>query len=247
VIVSSIPGPVVAFISATNVRKSFPVADSRAGASVDESGLEILKGVSLQVEKPETIAIMGRSGCGKSTFISLLAGLDSPSSGQIEVLGKQIAELSATSLNTFRARHVGIVFQQFHLLDHLTALENVRLPLDLNREKDSDMRAKKMLERVGLGHRTDHFPGQLSRGECQRVAIARVLVMSPEVLLADEPTGSLDIRTGREIIDLILQLAKERKMALIMTTHDGKIAERCDRIFFMDNGVLTLNRPAEFS
>lgn len=225
-------------LSARDVRKSF----GQSG----EAPLEILKGVSLDVPKPETVAIMGRSGCGKSTFISLLAGLDAPTSGAINVLDHDLAAMSAKELNTFRARHVGIIFQQFHLLDHLTALENVRLPLDLNRIEGSDEKAKAMLEKVGLGHRLEHFPETMSRGEQQRVAIARVLVMKPEVLLADEPTGSLDIKTGREVIELIFQLAKSEKLALVMATHDPKVAERCERLLYMDEGVLSDQRPASF-
>ena len=225
-------------LSARDVRKSF--------SQGDEGSLEILKGVSLDVPEPQTVAIMGRSGCGKSTFISLLAGLDAPTSGDVSVLGRNLSSLSNRELNTFRAKHIGIIFQQFHLLEHLNALENVRLPLDLNRVEGSDERAKQMLEKVGLGHRLDHFPETMSRGEQQRVAIARVLVMKPEVLLADEPTGSLDIKTGREVIDLIFQLAKSEKLALVMATHDVKVAERCERLLYMDEGVLSDRRPASF-
>ncbi len=209
--------------------------------------LEILRGVSLEIDKPETVAIMGRSGCGKSTFISILAGLETPTSGEVEILGKNLARLSSAGLNRFRARHIGIVFQQFHLLDHLTALENVRLPLDLNRVPNPDRLALEMLDRVSLAPRRDHFPAQLSRGECQRIAIARVLVMRPEVLLADEPTGSLDVKTGRDVIELIFRLVKEQGIALLMATHDLKIAERCDRRLYMNAGVLSTERPQEFA
>lgn len=226
-------------LRALNVRKSYEQGLSEP--------LEILKGVSLTIEKPETVAIMGRSGCGKSTFISLLAGLETPSSGDIEVLGKNLAHLNARELNVFRARHIGIVFQQFHLLEHLTALENVRLPLDLNRLPDADQRALELLEKVGLGARREHFPAQMSRGECQRIAIARVLVMKPELLLADEPTGSLDVKTGRDVIDLIFRLASEQGIALVMATHDPKVAECCERRLYMNAGVLSDERPLEFA
>lgn len=231
-------------LRAGHVRKHFAAAERPDGGGTDD--LEILRGVSLEVERPQTVAIMGRSGCGKSTFISLLAGLDSPSSGEVEILGKNLAALTNRELNSFRARHIGIVFQQFHLLDHLTALENARLPLDLNGAPDPDSRAREMLEKVGLGHRLSHFPHQLSRGECQRVAIARVLVMRPEILLADEPTGSLDLKTGREVIDLIFRLVEVEKLALVMATHDPKVAERCERLLYMDAGVLHTERPADF-
>ena len=226
-------------LRAHDVRKNFENAETG-------EKLEILRGVSLEVTKPETVAIMGRSGCGKSTFISLLAGLDSPTAGKIDILGRDLAQLGNRELNVFRAKHIGIVFQQFHLLDHLTALENARLPLDLNRVPDSDGRAEAMLAKVGLGHRLGHFPAQMSRGECQRVASARVLVMKPELLLADEPTGSLDLRTGREVIDLIFQLAESEKFALVMATHDPKVAERCSRLLYMDAGRLGNERPLEF-
>lgn len=224
-------------IKAHNVRKVF-----NEGASQ----LEILRGASLEVTRPETVAIMGRSGCGKSTFISLLAGLDEPTDGSVEMLGRRLSAMPSAELNRFRARHIGIIFQQFHLLDHLTALENVRLPIDLNRGESSDARAAEMLDKVGLGHRLHHFPDTMSRGECQRVAIARVLVMKPEILLADEPTGSLDLRTGREVIDLIFRLSESEKFALVMATHDLKVAERCERLLFMDSGELSTNRPASF-
>lgn len=220
-------------LKAFDLRKSF-------------ADLEVLKGVSLEVEKPETVAIMGRSGCGKSTFISLLAGLESPTTGEIDVLGKKLESLSDRELNRFRARHIGIVFQQFHLLDHLTAFENVRLPLDLNRVANADERAREMLNKVGLSHRSDHFPDTMSRGECQRVAIARVLVMRPEILLADEPTGSLDTKTGRDVIDLIFKLVETEGLALVMATHDPKVAEKCSRLLYMDSGRLSPERPAEF-
>jgi putative ABC transport system ATP-binding protein len=212
----------------TDLRKSYPQGGSR---------LEILKGVSLEIEKPETVAIMGRSGCGKSTFISLVAGLDTPDSGEIEVLDRSLSRLPGRELNSFRAKHIGIVFQRFHLLEHLTALENARLPLDLNRVAGADARTEHVLRQVGLGHRLEHFPDQLSRGECQRVAIARVLVMKPELILADEPTGSLDAATGREVIELILSLARQEGFALLMATHDPSIAALCQRRLQMNEGV----------
>ncbi len=207
--------------------------------------LEILRGVDLEINEPQTVAIMGRSGCGKSTFITLLAGLDAPDEGRIEILDKNLAALGSRELNAFRAHKIGIIFQQFHLLDHLTAFENARLPLDLSGAADGDARAAAMVEKVGLGHRGHHFPDQLSRGECQRVAIARVLVMEPKLLLADEPTGSLDVKTGRDVIDLIFRLAASEKFALVMATHDPKVAERCSRIYYMDAGRLSTERPVE--
>ncbi len=219
-------------VKTTGLRKNY----HQAGEDI-----AVLRDISLEMAKPETLAIMGRSGCGKSTLISLLAGLDTPSFGEIEILGHNLQSFSARELNQFRARHIGIVFQQFHLLEHLTALENVRLPLDLGHFSDSDSRALAELERVGLGHRKGHFPEQLSRGECQRVAIARVLVMKPPLLLADEPTGSLDVKTGGEVMDLLFHLVERENMALVMATHDAKVANRCARRMIMDEGRLLLN------
>jgi putative ABC transport system ATP-binding protein len=215
----------------------------KKGFLQDGEKLEILRDVSFEILRPETLALMGRSGCGKSTLISLLAGLERPDEGQIEILDKNINQMPDWELNRFRARHIGIIFQQFHLLDHLTAFENVRLPLDLNPSENvdhqnADQLATEMLSKVGLRHRLGHFPDQLSRGECQRVAIARVLVMKPELLLADEPTGSLDVKTGREVMDLIFSLVAERGISLVMATHDPGVAERCDRKIEMSAGQL---------
>lgn len=219
-------------LNARDVKKSF--------ADASGSGLQILKGVSLSVDQPTTVSIMGRSGCGKSTFISLLAGLDSATGGTVEVLNRNLDAMSGSELNHFRAKHIGIIFQQFHLLDHLTALENVRLPIDLNGgSPEGDARALEMLARVGLSHRADHFPETMSRGEQQRIAIARVLVMKPEIVLADEPTGSLDIKTGAEVIELLFSLVQSEKMVLVMATHDPALAARCDQQFTMIEGVLT--------
>jgi len=223
-------------LEARDVKKSFAGTPDSNGA---ETKLEILRGVSLAIEKPMTVSIMGRSGCGKSTFISLLAGLDKTTSGTIEILGQCLDALTGSALNQFRAKHIGIIFQQFHLLDHLTALENVRLPIDLNGgSPEGDARAREMLARVGLAHRANHFPETMSRGEQQRIAIARVLVMKPEIVLADEPTGSLDFKTGNEVVELLFSLVRDEKMVLVMATHDPQLAVRCDRQFTMTHGVL---------
>jgi putative ABC transport system ATP-binding protein len=220
-------------IVATAIRKSY---------SLDDGGsLEILRGVSLTVaDGASTVALMGRSGCGKSTLISILGGLEAPTSGQVLIAGQDMTALIGRALNAFRGRNIGVVFQQFHLLEHMTALENVRLPLDLNGVgSEAEEQARAMLNKVGLSHRVDHFPARLSRGECQRVAIARVLVMKPKVLLADEPTGSLDLKTGREVMDLIFELVSEQNIAFVMATHDPLVAERCKTRWHMADGVLT--------
>ncbi len=215
--------------------------------SYQDIGLSILQGVSLDVASAETVAIMGRSGCGKSTFISLLAGLDRADRGTIEILGQQIDRMPSRELNRFRASRIGIIFQQFHLLEHLTAFENIRLPLDLNHVPNSDDVAKAMLEKVRLNHRADHFPDQLSRGECQRVAIARVLVMRPAIILADEPTGSLDVRTGHDVMELLFDLVEREKIALVMATHDPRVADKCSRLLYMNEGTLSTSRPSDFA
>lgn len=202
--------------------------------------IQVLNGISFQVAAGERLAIMGRSGGGKSTLLSCLSGLDRGDSGTVEVLGRDIAKMPASELNAFRARSIGIVFQQFQLLDHFTAMENVRLPLDLAgvSPREADARAHEKLERVGLSARAAHFPEQMSRGECQRVAIARVLAMGCPLIFADEPTGSLDVKTGQVVMDLLFQSTLEAGAALVLVTHDPLLAKRCDRILRLEEGVL---------
>lgn len=217
-------------IEAQGVSKSYRQGEER---------LQILKHVDLSLNAGETLAIMGRSGCGKSTLLSILAGLDRPDTGVVRVMGQDLAMLAGAQLHRFRAQNIGIIFQTFHLLDHLTAFENVRLPLDLERDPLADEKAHAELERVGLGHRRDHFADQMSRGECQRVAIARALVMKPKMMFADEPTGSLDAKTGQAVIDLIFSLVEKEKMSLVMVTHDPKVGERFQKRMDMVEGVLS--------
>lgn len=216
-----------------------PVA-SATESSLASDRLAVLKGISFEVKEGERLAIMGRSGGGKSTLLGCLSGLDHGDSGLVEVLGQDLSKMSATALNSFRARSIGIIFQQFQLLDHFTAFENVRLPLDLagRNPAEADAVAGEKLARVGLADRGDHFPEQLSRGECQRVAIARVLAMGCPLIFADEPTGSLDVKTGTAVMDLLFDSAKEAKAAVVLVTHDPLLAKRCDRILFLDDGRL---------
>lgn len=218
-------------LSSVEASKSYPSSDGGAP-------LEILKSISFEARAGESVAIMGRSGCGKSTFVSLLAGLDRPSSGRVEIMGRDWASIPARELNAFRAASLGIIFQQFYLIEHLTALENARLPLDLAGRADADAIARDWLERVGLGHRLSHFPALMSRGEQQRCAIARALAMKPSAVLADEPTGSLDARTGREVMDLVFSLATQDRFALVVVTHDAAVAERCARKLELSDGRL---------
>ncbi len=218
------------------VKKSY-VIPGESGAA---GRLEVLKGIDFEVRAGETMAIMGRSGGGKSTLLSCISGLDVIDSGEIRLMGQNLSALDANSLNAFRASRIGIVFQQFQLLDHFTALENVRLPLDLAGvlPEKADQVALEKLERVGLAGRESHFPDRMSRGECQRVAIARVLAMGVPVIYADEPTGSLDVKTGKVVMDLLFTSAKESGAALVLVTHDPLLAKRCDRILRIEDGLL---------
>ena len=191
--------------------------------------VEVLKDLNLQMEAGETLAILGQSGSGTSTLLTLLAGLDSPTSGSIILNGQDMQKLSEEQLSKFRAQNIGIIFQQFHLMSHLTALENVSLPLDLFKDKNAAAKANEALENVGLAKRKDHFPHQLSGGECQRVAIARAMVVRPAILLADEPTGNLDNTTGAYVTDMIFDLVNAHRMTLLFVTHNEQLAKRCGR------------------
>lgn len=195
--------------------------------SSPEGMLAILSGVSLAIRRGETVAIMGASGAGKSTLLALLAGLDEPTAGTVQLAGHELTALDEDGRAAVRARHVGFVFQSFHLVPSLTALENVMLPLELAGRKDSRAAATEMLARVGLAGRLGHYPRVLSGGEQQRVALARAFVVQPAVLLADEPTGSLDFATGETIMELMFDLNRERGTTLVLVTHDRGIAARC--------------------
>lgn len=200
--------------------------------------IEVLTGVDLDVAKGETVAIIGESGSGKSTLLSLLAGLDAPTQGRVEVEGQDLAALGERGLAELRARQVGIVFQQFHLMSGLTAIENVSLPLELRYETDALERARAALAQVGLSPREDHLPSHLSGGECQRVAIARALVVEPALLLADEPSGSLDEQTGSAVNALLFDLVARRDTALVLVTHSERLADACDRRLRLAQGRL---------
>jgi putative ABC transport system ATP-binding protein len=188
------------------------------------------------VRAGETLAIVGASGAGKSTLLALLAGLDSPSSGQVLIAGADLTQLDEDGRAAIRARHVGFVFQSFHLIPSLTAIENVMLPLELGNRPDARATAGKALDQVGLTPRAAHYPKQLSGGEQQRVAIARAFVTRPAVLFADEPTGNLDTATGQRITDLLFDLNHGSGSTLVLVTHDRSLAARCDRIFELDAG-----------
>lgn len=201
-----------------------------------EGPLTILDDVSFDVRQGETVAVVGVSGAGKSTLLGLLAGLDVPSSGRVLLSGHDLSTLDEDGRSAVRADHVGFVFQSFHLIPSLTALENVMLPLELAGIDKAALLARDALQRVGLGPRASHYPRQLSGGEKQRVAIARAFVIEPKVLFADEPTGNLDQRTGESIIELLFRLNTETGATLILVTHDLDLAQRCDRILLMEAG-----------
>ena len=224
-----------------------PILDAREVHKRYELGprsLEVLRGVSLTVARGDFLALRGASGAGKSTLLHLLGGLDSPNAGQIWFAGRNLAELSNHALAQLRNRKVGFIFQAYHLLPELDALENVCLPARMARVSaaDTEKRGRELLGRVGLGDRVEHRPSELSGGEQQRVAIARALINSPELILADEPTGNLDSHTGGEIVDLLCSLRTEHGTTLIIATHDGRVAARAPKVIELVDGQIS-NKP----
>jgi putative ABC transport system ATP-binding protein len=204
--------------------------------------VHVLHGVHLAVQRGESVGLVGPSGSGKSTLLMVIAGLERIDSGRVAVAGRDYAGLNEDQLARFRGREIGFVFQSFHLMQTMTALENVAVPLELAGRKDAFDRARAMLHRVGLGERLSHYPAQLSGGEQQRVAIARALGANPAILIADEPTGNLDSDTGGEIADLLFDTVKAEGATLVLVTHDAELAERCDRIVRIAAGRM---EPAE--
>ena len=205
----------------------------------DASGkLAILRDISFALGAGQTVAIVGASGSGKSTLLGILAGLDIPSSGTVQLAGQDLFALDEDQRAALRARHVGFVFQSFQLMPNLTALENVMLPLELAGVSDARAQATVMLQRVGLGERLQHRPKVLSGGEQLRVALARAFVVQPDLLLADEPTGSLDHATGAAIMDLMFALNREHGTTLVLVTHDRQLAQRCERCLTIEAGTL---------
>jgi len=200
------------------------------------SSVHVLKGVSLDVEQGEATGIVGPSGSGKSTLLMVLAGLESVDAGTVRIAGELLNGKSEDQIAAFRGRNIGIVFQSFHLIPNMTALENVAVPLELAGHSDPFSVAQRELASVGLAERTTHYPGELSGGEQQRVAIARALATEPRILIADEPTGNLDQATGRQIADLLFAKARERGMTLVLVTHDPALAARCTRQVSMLSG-----------
>jgi putative ABC transport system ATP-binding protein len=198
--------------------------------------VHILKDIDLHIGQGEAIGMVGPSGSGKSTLLMVMAGLEHPDTGSVAVAGQSLGALDEDALARFRGRHIGIVFQSFHLIPTMTALENVAVPLELAGERDAHNRAARELDAVGLLERRDHYPAQLSGGEQQRVALARALVPDPAILIADEPTGNLDEATGAEIIDLMFRQHAARGTTLVLVTHDSMLAGRCDRVVRLRSG-----------
>jgi putative ABC transport system ATP-binding protein len=198
--------------------------------------VHILKDISLRVDRGEAVGLVGPSGSGKSTLLMVIAGLERPDTGSIMVAGEDIGRFDEDRLARFRGRHVGIVFQSFHLIPTMTAIENVAVPLELAGATDAFVRAEKELDAVGLSRRLGHYPAELSGGEQQRVALARALAPHPAILVADEPTGNLDDATGKQIVDLLFAGHAERGTTLVLVTHDTTLAARCDRVVRMRSG-----------
>ncbi|XGC81165.1 ABC transporter ATP-binding protein [Bdellovibrio bacteriovorus] len=212
-----------------NVRKSFQQGDTQ---------IEVLKGLQTNIEPGQIVAIVGQSGSGKSTLLSLLAGLERADSGEILVDNVNLVGLSEKEITSFRAQNIAIVFQQYHLIAHLTALENVMLSLEILKIDNTKEKAEAALKELGLGHRLDHFPSQLSGGECQRVAIARALVVKPKILLADEPSGNLDTHTGDKVMDVFFEIVRKHQITTILVTHSEALAQRCQRNLRLEEGQL---------
>ena len=224
-----------AVLAANNVTKQ---------VSSPEGTLTILSDVSFAIEKGDSVAVVGASGAGKSTLLALLAGLDLPTKGEIWLDSQNLTNLDEDGRAAVRAASVGFVFQSFHLVPSLNALENVMLPLELASKDNPRETANQIMQQVGLGERWSHYPAQLSGGEKQRVAIARAFATEPAVLFADEPTGNLDSRTGENIVELMFELNRNSSTTLVLVTHDSELAARCDRVLGLDAGRLVTDEKA---
>jgi putative ABC transport system ATP-binding protein len=217
---------------------SLVLKDLKKGFLQGDAQIQVLKGLNVKVEPGEVVSIVGQSGSGKSTLLSILAGLERADSGAILVDSVDLTPMTEQELTLFRAQNIAIVFQQYHLMSHLTAVENVMLGLEILKMEKPRERAEEALKELGLGHRLHHFPSQLSGGESQRVAIARALVVKPKILLADEPSGNLDIHTGDKVMDVFFDIVKKHNITTLLVTHSEQLAKRCQRILRLDEGQL---------
>ena len=217
-------------------KPAIQLEDVHVTLSTRAGPVAILRGIDLSVARGESIAVVGRSGSGKSTLLMIIAGLERTTRGRVEVVGADLGRLDEDGLARLRAANIGIVFQSFHLVPTMTALENVALPLEFLDRDDAFERARAALADVGLSHRETHFPGQLSGGEQQRVALARALGPRPALILADEPTGNLDLTTGAQVMDLLFELKERTGATLLLITHDRSLTKRCDRIVSLADG-----------
>jgi putative ABC transport system ATP-binding protein len=219
-----------------NTSAAISLAGINLSLGHDAARVHILKDIDLQIGRGEAISLVGPSGSGKSTLLMVMAGLEQPDTGTVTVAGSDLGALDEDSLARFRGRNIGIVFQSFHLIPTMTALENVAVPLELAGIADANERAERELAAVGLSERLQHYPAELSGGEQQRVALARALTPDPSILVADEPTGNLDEATGNQIVDLLFKAHRERNTTLVLVTHDQTLAARCDRIVRLRSG-----------
>lgn len=210
--------------------------------SIGDRRIPVVDHVSLSVEESEFLVVKGSSGSGKTTLLSLLSGLDKPTTGRVRVLDTDITDMGEDALAPLRNEVIGFVFQSFHLIPSLTALENVMFPAELKRDQAAQAKAQGLLQRVGLSERGSNYPHQLSGGEKQRVAICRALINDPTIIFADEPTGNLDSSNGEAILDLILEIHRERRITLLLVTHNSEIAGRADRVITLQDGKITLER-----
>lgn len=220
------------------VKTAIKVSNLTHTVTANTGDLTILNGINIDIKEGESVAIVGASGSGKSTLLGLLAGLDVNTSGEITLYDQAFSSLDEEQRALMRGQYVGFIFQSFHLLPSLQAVENVMLPAELKGDKDARKKAEALLEKVGLAHRLTHYPNQLSGGEQQRVAIARAFASNPKILFADEPTGNLDEGNGKVIIDQLFELNKSQGTTLVMVTHDNELAQKCDRQLVMSAGQL---------
>ncbi|WP_347356804.1 ABC transporter ATP-binding protein [Bdellovibrio sp.] len=217
---------------------SLILKDVRKGFHQGEAEIQVLKGLNVTIEPGQVVSVVGQSGSGKSTLLSILAGLERADRGEILVDNINLTPMTEQQMTLFRAQNIAVVFQQYHLIAHLTALENVMLALEILKMENPRERAEEALRELGLGHRLTHFPSQLSGGECQRVAIARALVVKPKILLADEPSGNLDTHTGDKVMDVFFDIVRKHKITTLLVTHSEALAKKCERTLRLEEGQL---------